>query len=63
MTCLERIECIKAATPTVVTLLIAACCAIGTGAILLGHLPEFAGYLDKLIGTLLIIAGMQNEYK
>jgi hypothetical protein len=61
MTCLERIECIKAATPAVVTVTIALCCALGTGAILLGHLSGFAQYLDKLIGTLLIIAGMQEK--
>jgi len=61
MTCLERIECLKAATPAVVTLAIALSCGFGVVLIFCGYWSDYAKYLDKLIGTLLIIAGMQEK--
>lgn len=61
MNCQERVDCLKSATPALVMLLIVLGCTVAIGMILLGHLSEYAPYMDKLIGTLMIVAGLQQN--
>lgn len=60
MSCQERVECLKNAMPAIVMLCITVGALAGILLILLGHLNQYAGQLDKLIGTLMLIAGLQG---